>query len=52
MKIIRTNFKGLLLINRKSNRDIRGILSETYIKKNFISENFIFDYYSISKKKC
>ena len=50
MKIIRTNFKGLLLINRKSNRDIRGILSETYIKKNFISENFIFDYYSISKK--
>ena len=50
MKIIRTNFKGLFLINRKCNRDFRGILSETYIKKFFLSKNFIFDYYSISKK--
>ena len=50
MKTIKTNFKGLLVVDRKGNRDARGTLSETYTKKIFSSKNFIFDYYSTSKK--
>ena len=49
MKLIKTKFKGLKIIQNKNNFDLRGNLVETYKKKN-INKNYIFDYYSNSKK--
>lgn len=49
MEKIKTKFKGLFLIKTKNNYDNRGFLREIYIRKNF-NKNFIFDYYSLSKK--
>ena len=49
MEKIKTKFKGLFLIKTKNNYDNRGFFREIYIKKNF-NKNFIFDYYSLSKK--
>ena len=49
MKIIKTDFKGLYLVKRKYHQDERGHLSEIF-KKDYFSKNFIFDYYSCSKK--
>ena len=49
MKIIKTNFKDLFLIKRDNYFDKRGNLSEIFNKK-FLDKNFIYDYYSSSKK--
>ena len=50
MKIIKTKFKGLLIIKQKTNKDNRGSLRETFRKKKLL-KNFIFDYFTTSKKK-
>ena len=49
MNKIKTNFKGLFIIEGKNNIDNRGLLREIF-KKKIINKNFLFDYYSISKK--
>ena len=49
MKIIRTKFKGLLIIQQKNNIDKRGSLRETFNKKIFKKNNFIFEYCTTSK---
>ena len=50
MKIIKTKFKGLLIIKQKNNIDNRGSLREIYNKKIIKKDNFIFEYCTISKK--
>ena len=50
MKIINTTFKDLLIIKQKNNIDIRGSLRETFNKKVFKHNKFIFEYCTISKK--
>ena len=49
MKIIKTKFKGLLIIKRPTHNDNRGFLKELF-EQNKIKKNFIFDYFSLSKK--
>ena len=49
MIIIKTKFKNLKLIKNKNFVDKRGLLREIY-KKKVLKKNFIFDYFSISKK--
>tara|TARA_B100001057_G_scaffold500859_1_gene618330 strand:+ start:5090 stop:5626 length:537 start_codon:yes stop_codon:yes gene_type:complete len=49
MKIIKTKFKGLLIIKQKNNIDSRGSLRETFKKRIFKSNKFIFDYCTTSK---
>ena len=49
MKIIKTKFKGLIIIKQSNFTDKRGNLRVTFIKKK-IHKNFIFDYCTISKK--
>lgn len=49
MKIIKTNFKNLLLIKRPNYKDKRGSLSEIFNQK-FLNKNFIYDYYSSSRR--
>ena len=49
MKIIKTNFKDLLVYNKKSFKDNRGYFRELYIQKHF-KKNFPFDVMSYSKK--
>ena len=49
MKIYRTKFKDLLIIKQKNNIDKRGSLRETYNKKIFKQNKFIFEYCTISK---
>tara|TARA_B100000941_G_C28450916_1_gene525017 strand:- start:467 stop:1000 length:534 start_codon:yes stop_codon:yes gene_type:complete len=49
MKIIKTKFKGLLIIKQSNFTDKRGNLRLTFIKKK-IKKKFIFDYCTISKK--
>lgn len=49
MKLIQTKFKGLKIVQNKNNFDLRGNLVENY-KRNIINKNYIFDYYSKSKK--
>ena len=49
MKIIKTNFKGLLIYNKESFKDNRGYFRELYIQKHF-KTNFPFDVMSYSKK--
>ena len=50
MKIINTGFKDLRIIAHKSHTDSRGSLRETYNKKIFNWDKFIFEYATISKK--
>ena len=50
MKIYKTKFKDLLIIKQKNNIDLRGSLRETFNKKIFKENNFIFEYCTISKK--
>ena len=49
MKIIKTKFKGLLIIKRPTYTDSRGYLRELFEQKKF-KKRFIFDYFSLSKK--
>ena len=49
MKIIKTKFKGLLIIKRPTHLDSRGHLKELFEQKKF-RKKFIFDYFSVSKK--
>tara|TARA_Y100000996_G_C22358265_1_gene575765 strand:- start:134 stop:670 length:537 start_codon:yes stop_codon:yes gene_type:complete len=49
MKIYKTKFKGLLIIKQKNNIDKRGSLRETFSKKVFKKNRFIFEYCTISK---
>ena len=49
MKIYKTKFKGLLIIKQKNNIDKRGSLRETFSKKVFKQNRFIFEYCTISK---
>ena len=49
MRIIKTRFKGLLVIKRSTHFDNRGFLRELFEQKKF-SKKFVFDYFSVSKK--
>ena len=49
MKIIKTKFKGLLIIKRPTYIDSRGFLRELFEQKKF-KKKFVFDYFSLSKK--
>ena len=49
MKIIKTKFKGLLIIKRPIHYDNRGYLKELFEQKK-LKKKFIFDYFSLSKK--
>lgn len=49
MKKIKTKFKNLYILKSKNFFDKRGYLREIFIKK-ILNKNFIFDYYSSSKK--
>ena len=49
MKIIKTKFKGLLIIKRPTYLDSRGYLKELFEQKKY-RKKFIFDYFSVKKK--
>jgi len=49
MKIYKTKFQDLLIIKQKNNLDKRGSLRETFNKKVFKQNRFIFEYCTISK---
>ena len=49
MKIIKTKFKGLLIIKQKNNLDKRGNLREIFNNKILKINNFIFEYCTTSK---
>ncbi len=49
MKLIRTKFKGLIIIKQKNNIDKRGSLRETFNKKIFKKNKFVFEYCTTSK---
>ena len=49
MKIIKTKFKGLIILKRPTYFDNRGFLKELFEQKRF-KKKFIFDYFSVSKK--
>mgnify|MGYP001240182357 FL=1 len=49
MKIIKTKFKGLLIIKQKNNLDKRGNLREIFNNKILRINNFIFEYCTTSK---
>ena len=49
MKIIKTKFKGLIILKRPTYFDNRGFLKELFEQKKF-KKKFIFDYFSVSKK--
>ena len=50
MKIIKTKFKGLLIVKQKNNKDARGNLREVYNKKIIKHDHFPFEYCTTSKK--
>ena len=50
MKIVKTKFKGLLIIKQKNNIDKRGSLREIFNNKIIKKNNFIFEYCTTSKK--
>ena len=50
MKIIKTKFKGLKIIQQKNNSDPRGSLRETFRKKIISWDELVFDYATTSKK--
>jgi dTDP-4-dehydrorhamnose 3,5-epimerase len=49
MKIKKTKFRDLLVINQKNNSDKRGSLRETFNKK-LLKKKFVFEYCTTSKK--
>ena len=49
MKIKKTNFKGLLIVSQKNNKDRRGSLRETFSDK-ILKKKFTFEYCTTSKK--
>ena len=49
MKIYKTKFKDLLVIKQINNIDKRGRLRETFNKKVFKRNRFVFEYCTISK---
>ena len=49
MKIIQTNFKGLLIVKQKNNLDRRGSLREIFNNKILKKNNFVFEYCTTSK---
>ena len=49
MKIIKTKFKGLIILKRATYFDNRGFLKELFKQKKF-KKKFIFDYFSVSNK--
>ena len=49
MKIKKTNFKGLLLVSQKNNKDRRGLLRETF-NDRVLKKKFTFEYCTTSKK--
>ena len=50
MKIINTKFKGLKIIQQDAFKDKRGYLRITYNQKIIKEKNFIFEYFTNSKK--
>ena len=52
MKIIKTKFKGLLVVKQKNNIDKRGSLREVYDKRIFGKKKFIFEYCTTSKSNA
>ena len=51
MKILKTNFSGLKIIQLNKHSDKRGSLVETYRRNLIKGEKLIFDYKVFSKKK-
>ena len=51
MKIIKTDFKDLLIIKQKKNVDTRGNLREIFNKK-ILKKNFVFEYCTTSKAQA
>ena len=49
MKIVKTQFKGLIIVKQKLNKDRRGFLRETFNEK-ILKKKFVFEYYTRSKK--
>ena len=49
MKIIKTKFKGLYIVKKKTYKDKRGFFRELFIEKMH-KKKFIFDVMSLSKK--
>ena len=49
MKIIKTKFKDLFIIQQKNNTDKRGSLRETFNNK-VLKSKFFFEYCTTSKK--
>ena len=50
MRIYKTKFRDLLIIKQKNNVDKRGSLRETFNKKIFKKNKFVFEYCTVSKK--
>lgn len=48
MKVKKTRFKGLLIVEQINNTDKRGNLRETF-NKNLLDKNFVFEYCTTSK---
>lgn len=48
MKIYKTKFKDLLIVEQKNNKDVRGSLRETYNDK-ILKNKFVFEYCTLSK---
>jgi len=51
MKIIKTDFKDLLIIKQKKNVDTRGNLREIF-NKRILKKNFVFEYCTTSKAQA
>ncbi len=49
MRVFKTKFKGLLIVQQKNNIDTRGFLRETFNNK-ILKKKFIFEYCTTSKK--
>ena len=49
MKIKKTKFKNLLIVEQKNNKDTRGSLRETFNNK-ILKKKFIFEYCTTSKE--
>ena len=49
MRVFKTKFKGLFIVQQKNNIDTRGLLRETFNNK-ILKKKFIFEYCTTSKK--
>ncbi len=49
MRVFKTKFKGLFIVQQKNNIDTRGFLRETFNNK-ILKKKFIFEYCTTSKK--